>query len=377
MAQLSAYYPAVESLFHEFLKKDLLSGAVIGILHQESREIWTVGSGVSEDSLFELGSVSKVFTGLLLTVMVERGMIRLDDPIHAYLPSEFAAKIGNRPIRIRDLVLHRSGLPLRASNAGRMKRHIHDPHYGYDVRDLMEELRRYDLQRPEVQQHIYSNLGYALLGHALEKAGGAPFSTLMETFVLRPLGVTDTCLELSADHANRMPRCYTQVGRKAMRWEPSAFTPCGGTCSTANDCLQLLQLFLNPSGPLKTAIEGMLRPDLRPEEGNVLTWKQQSEKDWLWHNGVTDGFTSYLSFHPERGLGIVLLTNRYAVALVTDLGQRIQSVLLNQTPPPVSGRFGTAKAYAGQGLIDFVESPLWLRAGLAGLATGILSYLLR
>lgn len=370
------YRLPVEQLLHEVLDKRLLSGAIVGLLHQDQHELFTVGHGLAEDSLIELGSVTKVFTGLLLAVMEERGMIRLDDPIHTYLPPEVSVKLGARPLRVRDLALHRAGFPAQASNTGRMKRHIQDPYFGCDAADLMQELSHYDLQRPQTQQYSYSNLGYALLGYILEKAGGAPFPVLMEQYVLRPLELHHSCIHVSAEQERNMPQGYTQAGRRAMRWYPSVFVPCGGICSTASDCLRLLQFFLYPSGPLKPAILKMLQPGLLPEEGSVLTWKQRPGEDWLWHNGVTGGFTAYIGFHPGKKLGLVLLTNRYAITLVTELGQRIQSVMAGETPAPMSGRYETAKAYAAQGLIEFVESPLWLRAGLAGLATGVFRWLL-
>ena len=373
----SAYRASIEQLLNGILEQRLLSGAIVGILNQNERDLFTVGSGPATDSLIELGSVSKIFTGLLLAVMMERGLVHFDDPVHTYLPSVFAAKLGSRPIRIRDLAMHRSGLPSQASNIGRMKRHIQDPHYGCNVDDLLEELTHYDLHRPEPQQYSYSNLGYTLLGYALEIAGGAPFSVLMETLVLQPLGLKDTCIEISPERERSMPQGHTQAGRKAMRWRPSIFVPCGGICSTASDCMRLLEFFLHPSGPLKPGIEGMLHPELTLEEGRVLTWKQRPGEEWLWHNGVTGGFTAYLGMHPERKLGLVVLTNRYAITLATELGQHIQSILADEVPPPMSGKYEMKKAYVAQALIECVESPVWLRAGLAGLATGIFSWLLR
>ena len=143
---------SVEPLLHEIIEKRLLSGAIVGILHRGQRELFTVGSGLSSDALMELGSVSKIFTGLLLAAMMEREMIDFDDPVHHYLPNAFAAKLGPRPVRIRDLALHRAGLPSQASNTGRMKRHIQDPHYNCTAEDLLEELSRYDLQRPEPEE---------------------------------------------------------------------------------------------------------------------------------------------------------------------------------------------------------------------------------
>lgn len=373
------YRTPIEKLLQEVLAKKLLSGVIVGVLHDDHREMFTVGSGLTENALIELGSVSKVFTGLLLAVMVERGIVNFDEPIHSYLPSEFAAKLGGRPIRIRDLTLHRAGFPAQPTNAGRMKRHIQDPYFDYSVADLMQELSRYDLQRAAEQQYSYSNLGYAALGYVLERAAGKPFSELMRTLVLEPLGLKNSSIDVPPEQESRMPLGYTQAGRKAMRWRSQVFAPVGGICSTAADCIRFLEFFLNPSGPLKPAIEKMLKPELGPGEGEVkaLTWKQRPGEEWFWHNGVTGGFSAYIGFHPGRKRGIVLLTNRYAITLITELGQRIQAVLMDETPPPMSGKYETAKAYAAQGLIEFVESPLWLRAGLAGLATGVCSWLMR
>jgi serine-type D-Ala-D-Ala carboxypeptidase/endopeptidase len=370
-------YSSIEDVLQEVISERLLSGVIVGIINRDQRELFTIGSGLTSDALIELGSVTKVFTGLLFAAMMERGLVHMDDPVHQYLPSSLAAKPGDRPIRVRDLVLHRAGFPSQASNTGRMKRHIQDPYFGYTDDDLMEELSRYDLQRPETQQYSYSNLGYALLGHVLEKAGGAPFSVLMKRWVLEPMGLRHSCIEVTPDQERGMPRGYTQAGRKAMRWYPSSFAPCGGICSTASDCMQFLETFLQPAGPLKQAIEAMLSPNLPPEEGRVLTWKQRAGEEWLWHNGVTGGFSAYMGFHPERELGLVLLTNRYAITLITELGQRVQSILMGEKPAPMSGEYEMKKAYAAQALIEFVESPVWLRVGAAGLATGIFSWLLR
>ncbi len=375
-SQKPSYRIRIQHLFDQVLDQRLLYGAVIAILHDEMEEIFTIGTGLTEDTLLELGSVSKVFTALLLAVMLERGLIRIEDTVYQYLPHEFQARRSDRPLRIRDLAFHRSGLPAQPSNAGRMRFHVHDPFAGYGVQDLMAELARFDLQRPINPQYGYSNLGFALLGYSMEKAGGAPFAQLMKTMVLEPLGLLGTCIEATPSDETMFAQGHTQLGQNALRWRSVVMAPCGGICSTAADCGRFLQFFLGKPNPLSGAISRMIEPQPEFTADRFLGWKQKAGDGWLWHNGVTGGFTAYLGLHPKKKLGVAILTNRFAVDLVTELGARTRSILMDDEPGPMSGDYGLMKAYAIQGLIDFSESPLWLRAGLAGLATGMLSWFL-
>ena len=169
-------------------------GIAVGMLGPAGRRI--VGYGALEngdprpltgDTVFEIGSVTKVLTALLLTDMVQHGEVALSDPVATCLPAQVTVPQRNgRQITLLDLATHRSGLPRLPSNF--KPKDPSNPYADYTVEQLYQFLSTYELPRDVDSQTEYSNLGFGLLGHALERRSGMNYESLVRRRILDPLG---------------------------------------------------------------------------------------------------------------------------------------------------------------------------------------------
>ena len=140
------------------------------------------------DTVFEIGSVTKVFTSLLLSDMVQRGDLALNDPVSLYLPARAAMPERNdKEITFLDLATHTSGLPRLPTNL--KPKDAANPYADYTVAQLYEFLSTYELPRDIGSQYEYSNLGGGLLGHVLTLRSGMDYATLVRTRITGPLGI--------------------------------------------------------------------------------------------------------------------------------------------------------------------------------------------
>ena len=158
-------------------------GIVVGLLDKGRR---VIAVGVGADNVFEIGSITKVFTASILADMASRGEVRLDDPVAKYLPSSAHIPSRNgRQITLLDLVTQSSGLPRMPSNF--TPRDSMNPYADYSVQQLYAFLSGYQLTRDIGATYEYSNLGMGLLGHALALKAGTSYERLVTRRILTPL----------------------------------------------------------------------------------------------------------------------------------------------------------------------------------------------
>jgi len=177
---------------------------VVGVTNGARRRVIAHGAAAFDaeptpdaKTLFEIGSNTKVFTALLLAEMAGREEVRLDDPVGQYLPGVALPEREGRPITLRHLAAHMSGLPRDADNYAASDRA--QPFADFSVERLHDFLGCYRLDRDPGAAHAYSNVGAGLLGHALARRAGKSFETLVRERIAGPLGMPDTTIALSAD----------------------------------------------------------------------------------------------------------------------------------------------------------------------------------
>lgn len=189
-------------------------GIVVGVIDSSGRRIVSYGNldsgdkrAVDGNTIFEIGSITKVFTSLLLADMVERKEVALTDPVSKYLPAEVKMPERNgRQITLEDLSTHTSGLPRLPSN---MKpKDPANPYADYSVEQMYQFLSGYQLTRDPGSQYEYSNLGGGLLGHVLARRAGTDYGTLVRTRICEPLGMNDTRITLSPEEKARFATGY-------------------------------------------------------------------------------------------------------------------------------------------------------------------------
>jgi CubicO group peptidase (beta-lactamase class C family) len=255
---------------------------------------------------WEIGSVTKVFTGLLLAELARSGVVRLHDPIPAHLPpgTQLAPKVAE--ITLEQLACHRSGLPrlppgIMAASLSRTG--MADPYAHVDADRLLTGLARTAVRGTPGQAPVrYSNYGVGLLGYLLGEATGRGYEASLAEVVLRPLGLVDTSLSDEGLHVGR------HRGRAASPWHLAALAGAGGLRSTAADLLTFLAAVRDGSGPLAEAIAMTLRP--RSDRGRMkvgLGWFLLGDGDLLMHDGGTLGARSEVRVERHSGTTVVVL----------------------------------------------------------------------
>lgn len=321
-------------------------GVVVGVIDARGRRLIAYGvsdpadnRAINGKTLFEIGSVTKAFTGLLLAEMVKRGEVRLDDPVVKHLPPGAVVPTRNgKAITLLDLTTHTSGLPRLPSNMAMAD--PKNPYADYSEAQLDAFLRGYTLTRDIGASYEYSNLGVGLLGRALAYRAGGDYETALRRRVLAPLGMDDTAITLSPALAARFSVGHTGDLAPTAHWDLPVLAAAGGLRSSADDLLKLLAAELGyVETPLKTAMAEQLVPR-RPAGGKVqvaLGWHvaPNGAGEIVSHGGATMGFLSFVGFDRASGLGVVVLSNTTSMIGVENLGLHLLSGSPLRAPPKV------------------------------------------
>ncbi len=268
---------------------------------------------------FEIGSITKVFTGILLADMVERGEVRLDQPVAELLPPGVQVPSRNgRQIQLVDLATHSSGLPRMPDNFA--PGNPADAYRTYSVASFYDFLRRHELRRDIGVEAEYSNLGVGLLGHALALRAGTSYESVVTARILEPLKMTSTKVTLSAADLARLAPGHSVSGEPVPRWDLSEpMAGAGALRSTADDMLAFLAANLTPpeGGTLRSAIRRAQTPHFTGPGGEQagLGWGMsvlKGDRHVLTHTGGTGGYITFVALDPERRLGVVVLRNQIA-----------------------------------------------------------------
>jgi len=284
-------------------------------------------------TIFEIGSVTKVFTGLLLADLAEQGIVGLDDPLASHLPSWVRVPTrGDRQITLGELASHAAGLPRDPTGTlGRWLGDRRNPYAALSVEELYAGLAR---TRPRRRggRAKYSNLGAGLLGVALACAAGQPYEELVRQRICRPLGMADTMITPTGEQTARLATGHTRRGRPVPPFQLPALAGAGALRSTATDLLRFLGANLDPARtPLAAQLERAQQPRVgRPGRWGVgLGWMiarpPRAAGPVLWHNGGTSGFRSFAALARDTGAAVVVLSN--TARSVDRLGLRLLKAL--------------------------------------------------
>lgn len=316
---------------------------VVGVIEPNGRRVIAYGKRADADAgtldgdtIFEIGSVTKVFTSLLLADMVNRKEVALDDPAAKYLPQNVRMpERSGKSITLLDLSTHSSGLPRLPTNVKLTD--PRNPYADYSVDDLYQFLSAYELPRDPGSDFEYSNLGGGLLGHVLACRAGTDYESLVKTRITHPLGMPDTGITLSSSMKQRMATGHTPMLAPAPHWDLPTLAGAGALRSSAHDLLTFLEAFLGyKESPLAPAMKAML--DVRRPAGETkigLGWLVISSdgREIAWHNGGTGGFRSFAGYDPKERIGVVVLSNAGGV---DDIGFHLLNPklpLANPEPP--------------------------------------------
>lgn len=271
------------------------------------------GFGAEETTEFEIGSVSKTFTGALLAEAVERGEVTLETTVAEVL-GEQAGGSEAADVTFAELATHTSGLP-RLSLAGLGSSLVagflrKDPYAGRDAERVIADAVGSSLSGRG--SYSYSNLGVALQGQLLARAAGTDYASLLTERILAPLGMSGTYAPITAENLRESARRGQGTnGLSQAAWAMNGSAPAGGIRSTARDMAAYLAGTADGTAPGAAAASEVLFED-SPESHHAMNWFQQDFGDGTrhtLHNGMTGGYAAFAGFTPETGRGIVILTD--------------------------------------------------------------------
>ena len=331
------YENKVTALVEPYLKNDKVNAISIGVISNGktwSRSFGTLGATPSkapnEKTLYEIGSISKVFTSLLLADAVESGKLKLNGPISTVMKELSASNpsVGDS-ITFKHLSHHVSGLPPMPNNVN--PKDSTNPFDGYDRRLLTEYMLS---AKPAIKPdaaYEYSNLGVGLLGDLLARQAEVSYEALLKERVTGPLRMSDTTITLSPEQLSRFAPPHNAALLPDKSWDFDALAGCGAIRSTIDDMLLFAEASLNPpSGPVGKAIELAWKQHKPSRNGNHamgLGWMIAGDGSTRWHNGQTGGYQSMMLVSRPMKCAVVLLCNTAGSGTDALAEQIIQAIM--------------------------------------------------
>lgn len=311
---------------------------VVAVTTPAGRRTWGFGSfdrggphaRPDSETLYEIGSITKTFTGTLLADLVRNGTVALDDPVRKHLPTDWRLPTRDgRDISLLHLATHTSSLPRMPPGFGPFLLFTgttNDPYSKYTADSLRLTLSQVELDRPIGSRFEYSNLAMGLLGQAAAHAAATDVDGLFADRLLRPLHLDDTAFDVAEADLGRLAPPFEADGAAAHSWHFDCLKACGGLRSNANDLLTYAEAALGRTDtPLRPAFDLAMQPwrqVCEAERSVGLGWftepmhlpdESAARRGRLvWHGGGTGGYRTFLGLLPERGSALVILSNSAA-----------------------------------------------------------------
>ncbi|WP_433595315.1 serine hydrolase domain-containing protein [Lysinibacillus xylanilyticus] len=298
----------------------------IGIISQDQEATFTFGGSnfMMEEKpyIYEVGSISKVFTTSILGEMIQEGQVHVEDSIGKY----FSAIPDNHPVTLKRLANHTSGLP----GIGVLKNISNlfdaetprDPFCQYSLNETIHYFKTHT-DEPKVKFR-YSNVGMGLLGYILANTLHTDYETAIKQRLADPLNMPNTFISIHSDKAEAVLQGYTILGHKKPPLQMNEFMAAGAARSTVNDLLKFMKVHLSDENSGYT-LTHQATETFSEHMGIGLGWLL--EDNIIWHNGSTKAFSCYLGFDKTKQTGVVVLSNYRSPILATNPGQIGKDIL--------------------------------------------------
>lgn len=299
-----------------------IPGAALALLHKDKSGIYPVGTPdksdpgahIQSNTVFQIGSVTKVFTALLTAGLVVKNVLQLKVTVGELLPGErMDPSISG--ITLLQLLTHTSGLPRLPENFIKYYSRKDNPYIYYGEPELLEYLGEAKV-KVGCKVMSYSNLGYGLLGYLLGKVTRIPFAQLLKEKLCLPLGMGET--SIYATGTVSVSKGYTEAGEETPMWDMNILSGAGGLVSTPQDLLVFLKAIVSGNSILEEPIRKSLE-----SLNKSMAWgwfmkdgilQLLSGTDTLWHNGMTGGFSCYMEVSRQQQRGIAVVFNKATFA---------------------------------------------------------------
>lgn len=329
----------IDSLVQPYMQNHAIPGAAVAVYFQGHDYIFTYGYAnkeqkipVTPNTIFELASITKIFTTSLLAYEVKQNKMALDDQVIKYLPT--LSKTANLPIdnvQLVNLATHTAGFPRDIEGFNVTKG---------DEPGLLNAFKSWHSDLIIGKNYRYSNVGFGLLGRALENATKQPYFNLLDKTILQPLQMQNTFIVVPAAKQNLQAQGYNLKLLPAPYFEPTFLLGGGALRSSAADLLQFMKANLNI--PVANASPNLLQTfqyaqqaiyTVRPNFVMALGWQRINRKGMLYitKNGANRGFNTFIGFSPDKKFGVIVLTNKKD-AQANRLGNQILNQLATFHP---------------------------------------------
>jgi len=323
----------VDHIATQYINKANTVGLCIGILKNGTTAIYGYGATAKEnnhipdsEAIFEIGSITKTFTAVLLAYYVGQNKLSLSDPITKYLPDSVAANKNLQAITLQMLSNHTSGLARIPDNM--QYADLLNPYKNYNRQQLFTYLKDCKLQSVPGEKYAYSNLGAGLLGVILENASGQTYEQMVSSVICKPLAMSNTFQHANKPQKERLVSVYNATGEPVIMWDMDALAGAGGLKSTMHDMLLYAEENMtDDKTDLSNAFALTHKITYDKEMSVGLGWHKvkTDNMDCYWHNGGTGGSSSYIGFVPDKKIAVIVLSN--AVESVDVLAGNILKIL--------------------------------------------------
>ena len=309
---------AIEAAVHTMVENKQLVGIAIG-LYDNGKTAFVYGGHrslhqaypIDENVRFEIGSISKTFTGILLAEAVIKGELRLETPINELLKPAVNNEALSK-ITLRQLSTHSSGLPRLPSNMA--PKNGRDPYVDYSKTELNAFLTNLTSVKPADDEVVYSNLAVGLLGVLLSQNSDTSFDDLVSKTIFAPLEMTEAYVNTPLSPLKNLALPHNDALTPQSPWRFDTMAAAGGISATLPDMMKYLEANITHDNTLKDAISLSQTTKFKGFDESTkmgLAWitRELSTGTALWHNGGTGGSRSFIGFNPSTQKGLVVLAN--------------------------------------------------------------------
>jgi serine-type D-Ala-D-Ala carboxypeptidase/endopeptidase len=332
----------LDAMANAVLEEGLAPNFVVGVLRNGKSAVYGYGSlneagdAPDGDTLYEIGSVSKVFTGVLLADAHLRGEFGLEDALADHAPEgTVVPQKGGDPICLWHLATHTSGLNRMPPGYAPPDRT--DPFAGGTLDDIWAAVAKSKLRRAPLAKVQYSNFAVGLLGHVLAGPTQADYDRRLLERITGPLGMRDTHLALSPERAPRLAQGHDAAILATNHWTFDVLGGAGGILSSANDMVRFAQANLHPADDALGKALKLAQEPLHDMEGAPISiglcWHMNSDTGVLWHNGQTGGYHAFFALKPEHDLAVIVLSG-CSDGTTEIVGNRLYQVLMGGPDVP-------------------------------------------
>ncbi len=297
--------PANCGLSIAIIKEGKISYYNYGEVKRDSKQLPT------SKTIYEIGSISKSFTGLILSKAIEEGKLKLNDDIRKYLPASCKNLVAAKQIiTIQHLVTHTSGIPSVLDDMMKAPYDSLNPYANYNKERVMNDLSKVTITELPGIKFKYSNLGMGLLGIILCDVYQKDYETLVQDVIVKQEGMKIAKINLTAEEKTYFAEGYNDMGVNTPHWDLGALPAAGALRSTSEDMLQYMQANMNADKGFMYQSHQVLFEKERDKAG--MAWaiiKTKAGNTLVWHNGGTFGFSSFAGFIKEKKCAVVVLSN--------------------------------------------------------------------